>query len=70
MCREKAPGLLVKDYIAQSSEFLICAFALLGIAAERCRTADASRLAVGAALLALLFLGNITYIAPGRTALV
>src|SRR5438552_8039617 len=32
----KIPGLLVKDYIAQSSEFLVCAFGLLGYAAERC----------------------------------
>src|SRR3954469_19330717 len=64
----KIPGLLVKDYIAQSSEFLICAFALLGIAAERYR-AGQTRLAVGAMLLAVLFLGNIFYIAPGRTAL-
>jgi O-antigen ligase len=64
----KIPGLLVKDYIAQSSEFLVCAFALLGIAAERYR-AGQTRLAVGAMLLALLFLGNIFYIAPGRTAL-
>src|SRR5262245_15238870 len=31
----KIPGLLVKDYIAQSSEFLVCAFGLLGFAADR-----------------------------------
>jgi|SRR5215212_2374338 len=64
----KIPGLLVKDYIAQSTEFLVCAFALLGIAVARYR-AGYLRLAVGAVLLALLFLGNIFYIAPGRTAL-
>lgn len=66
---EKMPGLLVKDYIAQSSEFLICAFGLLGLAAERWRKGDA-RLAAGALLLACLFLANIFYIAPGRTAIV
>jgi len=66
---EKMPGLLVKDYIAQSSEFLICAFGLLGLAAERWRKGDV-RLAVGALLLACLFLANIFYIAPGRTAIV
>jgi O-antigen ligase len=64
----KIPGLLVKDYIAQSNEFLVCAFALLGIAVERYRVGRA-RVAVGAVLLALLFLGNILYVAPARTAL-
>lgn len=64
----KLPGLLVKDYIAQSTAFLICAFGLLGHAAERWQAQRA--LAAGAALLAALFLANIFYIAPGRTALV
>ena len=64
----KIPGLLVKDYIAQSSEFLICAFGLLGYAADRWRSGR-HRLALAAALLAALFLGNIFYVAPGRTAL-
>ncbi|MEA2879017.1 MAG: O-antigen ligase [Hyphomicrobiales bacterium] len=63
----KIPGMLVKDYIAQSTEFLICALALLGVAAERWRAQQ--RLAVAAILLACLFLANIFYIAPGRTAL-
>jgi len=65
----KIPGLLVKDYIAQSSEFLICAFGLLGVAAERRRKGDV-RFAIGALLLAGVFLANIFYIAPGRTAIV
>ena len=64
----KIPGLLVKDYIAQSSEFLICAFGLLGYAADRWRAGNV-KLAGGAIALACLFLGNIFYIAPGRTAL-
>src|SRR3954468_15758930 len=64
----KIPGLLVKDYIAQSSEFLICAFGLLGFAADRWRGGNV-KLAAAATLLACLFLGNIFYIAPGRTAL-
>jgi len=63
----KIPGLLVKDYIAQSTEFLICALALLGVAAER--WPEQRRLAIAAILLACLFLANIFYIAPGRTAL-
>jgi O-antigen ligase len=65
---EKIPGLLVKDYIAQSTEFLVCAFGLLGFAAERWRVQP--RLAAGALLLACLFLANILYVAPGRTAIV
>jgi O-antigen ligase len=65
----KIPGLLVKDYIAQSSEFLICAFGLLGFAVERWRKGD-MRFAVGAIVVAGLFLSNIFYIAPGRTAIV
>ena len=64
----KIPGLLVKDYIAQSTEFLVCAFGLLGYAADRWREGR-GRLAAGAVLLACLFLANIFYIAPGRTAL-
>jgi O-antigen ligase len=64
----KIPGLLVKDYIAQSSEFLVCAFGLLGYAADRWREQH-GRLAVAALLLACLFLANIFYIAPGRTAI-
>src|SRR4051812_5222767 len=64
----KIPGLLVKDYIAQSSEFLVCALGLLGFAADRWG-ARQTRLAAGAVLLASLFLANIFYIAPGRTAI-
>ena len=64
----KLPGLLVKDYIAQSTEFLICAFGLLGLAAVRWRERRAVT-ALGALLLACLFLANIFYIAPGRTAI-
>jgi len=65
----KAPGIPVRDYIAQSTEFLICAFALLGLAFEACR-ARSWRLAGGAALLAALFVANILMIATGRTGLV
>jgi O-antigen ligase len=65
----KAPGIPVRDYIAQSSEFLICAFALLGVAFEACR-ARSWMLAGGAGLLAALFVANIMMIATGRTGLV
>ncbi len=64
----KIPGLFVKDYIAQSSEFLVCAFGLLGYAAE-CWRKDQRKRTAGAVLLACLFLGNIFYVVPGRTAL-
>src|SRR5438270_577162 len=62
----KIPGLLVKDYIAQSSEFLVCAFGLLGYAAGQWRERR-FQLAIAAFLLACVFLANIFYIAPGRT---
>jgi O-antigen ligase len=65
----KIPGLLVKDYIAQSSEFLVCAVGLLGLAAERWRRGDVG-VALGAIAVAGFFLANIFYIAPGRTAIV
>jgi O-antigen ligase len=65
----KIPGILVKDYIAQSSEFLVCAFGLLGLAAERWQKGH-TKIAAGTALLACLFLANIFYVAPGRTAIV
>jgi O-antigen ligase len=63
----KIPGMLVKDYIAQSTEFLVCAFGLFGYAVDRWR--DHRTHSVAALLLACIFLGNIFYIAPGRTAL-
>ena len=65
----KNPGIPVRDYIAQSSEFLICIFALLAIAFERVRAQRVLHAAV-AVLLALLFLANILTISTGRTALV
>ena len=65
----KLPGILVKDYIAQSAEFFICIFALLRVAFDRARTRHWAA-AIGSALLAALFLANIMFIAPGRSALV
>ncbi|HLN07550.1 MAG TPA: glycosyltransferase family 9 protein [Xanthobacteraceae bacterium] len=62
------PGVPVKDYILQSGVFLICMFALLGIAADWWQ---ARRLqALAAAALAFCFLADIAYVATGRTALV
>ena len=65
----KMPGLPARDYIAQSAEFLICAFALLA-AAPIARARGARCWRQWFTLLALLFIANILYIATGRTALV
>jgi O-antigen ligase len=65
----KLRGIPVKDYIAQSSEFLICAFALLIAAIERARVRE-HLIAAVLAISAALFLANIFYVATGRTAIV
>src|SRR5205085_7427007 len=65
----KLRGIPVKDYIAQSSEFLICAFALLFAAIERARVRE-HLIAAVLAIFAALFLANIFYVATGRTAIV
>jgi O-antigen ligase len=62
------PGVPVKDYILQSTEFLICAFALFGYAFEDVR-AKRQRWAVGLIALATLFLCNIFFVVSGRTTL-
>jgi O-antigen ligase len=62
-------GVPVKDYIAQSGEFALCAFALMPLAADAWR-AGRRRLALGLGTLALLFLGNVGFVATGRTTLV
>jgi O-antigen ligase len=62
-------GVVVKDYITQSGEFLICIF---GLAYAACESIRARRFlpAVAMTLLALLFLANIAFVTTGRTALV
>jgi O-antigen ligase len=60
-------GVPVKDYIAQSGEFVICVFVLLPIALSLTRTRPWT--SVGMLLLATLFLINFLYLATGRTAL-
>ncbi len=65
----KLPGVPVKDYVAQSTEFLVCGFALLAIAMGQVRVRRFAR-AAGLVLLAVLFFVNILYAATGRTALV
>jgi len=62
------PGVPVKDYVAQSGEFVICVFALLPGALSLLRVRSQHGLIVLTA--AALFFANILYIATGRTALV
>lgn len=65
----KSGGVPVKDYIAQSGEFVICAFALGYIAIDRCK-AGRHLVAIAFSMLAAAFLFNVFYIAASRTALV
>ena len=61
-------GVPVKDYIIQSEEFLICAFALFGIALAEYRSASWHSTA-WMVVLALLFLADIFFVTTGRTSL-
>lgn len=62
-------GVPTKDYIFQSTNFLICAFALFGYACEMVR-AQRWRHALGLVAVALLFLANIFFVVTSRTALI
>ncbi len=62
-------GVPVKDYIFQSANFVLCAFALLGCGSEAMR-ARQWRPALAFTALAALFLANIFFIVGSRTALV
>jgi O-antigen ligase len=66
--RAKMPGVPVKDYILQSTEFLICAFVLLGSVFDGRRMQKWQTLLCSTALAAL-FLANIAFVVTGRTAL-
>ena len=61
-------GVPVKDYILQSEEFLICAFAIFAIAFKAARLRR-WRAVAGLITLAVLFLDDIVFVASGRTAL-
>jgi hypothetical protein len=62
-------GVPAKDYVAQSGEFVTCAFALLYLAGDAAR-ASRRMLAAACVALALALLANVAYVATGRTALV
>ena len=65
----KYPGVPVKDYIFQSSEFLICAFALLGATAKL--AADRNwRVLIIVTVGAVLFLTNLAFVFASRTSLI
>jgi len=66
--RGKELGVPVKDYILQSGDFLICAFALLWLACDDGRRGR-WRSAAGLVALAVLFLANIAFVVTGRTTL-
>jgi O-antigen ligase len=66
--RSSGFGVPVKDYILQSGEFLLCAFALLAIAFDFGRSRRWWVVA-GLVALAALFLANIAFVTTGRTAL-
>jgi len=64
----KMPGVPVKDYIIQSGVFVLCFFALLDRAVTMWGKSRAeSAFLVG---VALIFMGNIIFVALGRTSLV
>jgi O-antigen ligase len=68
--REKAEvGVPVKDYMAQSGIFAICAFGLLAQAVQWQRSRQ-MHLALAAALLAAGFVVNIVFVINARTTLV
>lgn len=62
-------GVPVKDYIFQSTNFLICAFALIGYAGVEARTRD-WRSALAFIALAVVFLANIFFVIGSRTSFV
>jgi hypothetical protein len=66
--RGTAFGVPVKDYVFQSEDFLICAFALLGLAFDKVRSRHWRSIAALVAVAAL-FLANIAYVATARTTL-
>jgi O-antigen ligase len=64
----QTPGVPARDYIIQSGEFALCSFVLLDRAIARWEKERAkSALLAG---LALAFLGNIVFVALGRTSVV
>jgi len=66
--RGKMFGVPVKDYILQSEDFIICTFALLGVAVNKSRLGSWIVFG-GLVALAVLFIANVALVVTGRTAL-
>jgi hypothetical protein len=66
--RPHAYGVPVKDYILQSGDFVMCAFALFGFAFERGPTRQWRSMA-WPVVIAVLFLADVFFVTTGRTAL-
>jgi O-antigen ligase len=67
--KPQMPGVPVKDYISQSGVFALCAFALLGYAADVWRR-HRRPLAFAMVFVAAAFIANIVFVETGRTTLV
>ncbi len=67
--KAQMPGVPVKDYISQSGVFALCAFALLGHAADVWRRHQRP-LAFALVFVAAAFIANIAFVETGRTTLV
>jgi O-antigen ligase len=63
------PGVPLRDYIIQSGEFLICAFALAHLSISAWRE-HRRRVAAALAALAIVFLLNIAFVAMARSTLI
>src|SRR5579884_1098154 len=63
-----APGVPVKDYIMQSIEFVLCAFALFDLAFGSGRAGRWAQVA-GLLALALVLLADVFFVTTGRTVL-
>src|SRR5262249_9724040 len=61
-------GVPFKDYVAQSGIFAICAFGLMGQAAEWWQT-HRMKLALSAMVMAAAFIANVIFVATARTTL-
>ena len=67
--RFKDYGVPVRDYIAQAGEFTLCAMGMICVAMHYWSKRETMAM-FAAFALAILFLFNVVYVAPSRTALV
>lgn len=65
----KTPGVPVKNYIAQSQEFALCAFAAFGAAVYALK-AERKAFAAVLVILGVCFLASMVFVASSRTVLV